>query len=302
MVFMLTGRICTRTSYTNILSLDLVERSIYSSHVSSEHVEYVKQDRIATVTLNRPQARNAIDPAMDQRLREIWVDFRDDDEVDVAILTGAGAAFCAGADRNTWFSQWADADAATVRRNARGVGFAGLTRGLRVPKPVIAAINGWTLGGGLELALACDIRIASEHAMFGTPLVALGFHHGDGGISRLIDACGVAVTMDLELTGEPIDAQRALAANLVTRVVAHDELLSTANALARRIAGHQQAAVRSAKRTVLDLIGRRLDDQLEVEALAAYAIDRQIADGIFESIRLRAPVGDNDGPHSAVVS
>lgn len=83
------------------------------------HVRYHKQDRIATITLNRPQARNAIDPAMDQRLREIWADFRDDDDVDVAILTGAGTAFCAGADRNTWFAQWLDADAAAVRRNAK---------------------------------------------------------------------------------------------------------------------------------------------------------------------------------------
>jgi enoyl-CoA hydratase/carnithine racemase len=270
--------------------------------VSSELVGYVKQDRVATVTLNRPEARNAIDPAMDQRLREIWADFRDDDDVDVAILTGTGTAFCAGADRNTWFSQWADADAAMVRRNARGVGFAGLTRGLRVPKPVIGAINGWTLGGGLELALACDIRIASERAMFGTPLVALGFHHGDGGISRLIEACGVAVTLDLELSGEPIDAQRALAVNLVTRVVAHDELMHAAHALARRIVGHQQAAVRSAKQTVLDVIGRRLDDRLEIEALAAYAIDRQIAHSILETVRLPNSIGDSAGPHSAVTS
>jgi len=265
--------------------------------VNADFVGYAKQDRIATVTLDRSQARNAIDPAMDQRLREIWADFRDDADVDVAILTGTGTAFCAGADRNTWFSQWADADAAAVRANAKGVGFTGLTRGLhRVPKPVIAAINGWTLGGGLELALACDIRIASEKAMFGTPLVGLAFHHGDGGISRLVDACGIAVALDLELSGEPIDAQRALQVNLVTRVVAHEELMSAAIALARRIAGHHQSAVRSAKQTVLDVIGRRLDDQLEIEALAGYAIDRQIALGIFETIPLQRGSGGDTHP------
>jgi enoyl-CoA hydratase/carnithine racemase len=257
--------------------------------MNAEFVRYVKRDRIATVTLDRPQARNAIDPTMDRRLREIWADFRDDDDVDVAIMTGTGTAFCAGADRDTWFSQWADADAAKVRANAQGIGFAGLTRGLhRIPKPVIAAINGAALGGGLELALACDIRIASERATFGTPLVALGFHHGDGGISRLIDACGVAVALDLELSGDPIDAQRALQVNLVTRVVAHDELMHAASALARKIAGHQQVAVRSAKQTVLDVVGRRLDDQLEVEALAAYAVDRRTARGVAETISLHA--------------
>jgi enoyl-CoA hydratase/carnithine racemase len=259
--------------------------------VTADHVRYEKQGRIATITLNRPQARNAIDPGMDQRLQEIWADFRDDDNLDVAILTGTGTAFCAGADRNTWFVQWLDADAAAVRRNAKGVGFGGLTRGMRIAKPVIGAINGWALGAGLELALACDIRIASEQAMFGAPLVGLGFHHGDGGISRLVDACGVAVALDLELSGEPIDAVRALQVNLVTRMVAHDELMSCAWALAERIAGHEQSAVRSAKQTVFDVIGRRLDDQLECEALSAYAIDRHTARRIIGTIPLRSAAG-----------
>ncbi|WP_084253588.1 enoyl-CoA hydratase/isomerase family protein, partial [Mycobacterium avium] len=219
-------------------------------NASAEHVRYEKRGRIATITLDRPASRNAIDPAMDRRLRDIWAEFRDDDGVDVAILTGAGEAFCAGADRNTWFHQWLDADAAVVRRNAKGVGFGGITRGLhRITKPVIGAVNGWALGAGLELALACDIRIASERAMFGAPLVGLGFHHGDGGISRLVDTCGLAVALDLELSGEPIDAQRALQVNLVTRVVAHDDLMTAAHALAERIAGYHQAAVRSAKDT-----------------------------------------------------
>ncbi|BCO34489.1 short-chain-enoyl-CoA hydratase [Mycobacterium heckeshornense] len=256
-------------------------------------VIYAKKDRVATITLNRPEVRNAIDPTMDQRLRQIWRDFSDDDDVDVAILTGAGTAFCAGADRNAWFEQWADADAAMVRRNAKSVGIGGLTRGLhRIRKPVIGAVNGWALGAGLELALACDIRIASDRAMFGAPLVALGFHHGDGGITRLVDACGIAVALDLELSGEPIDAQRALQTNLVTRVVAHHELMNSARNLANRIAAHQQEAVRSAKETVLDVIGQRLDDQLELEALSAYAIDRQTARRIIDAIALRRRTGN----------
>ncbi|WP_084020479.1 enoyl-CoA hydratase/isomerase family protein [Mycobacterium avium] len=257
-------------------------------NASAEHVRYEKRGRIATITLDRPDSRNAIDPAMDRRLRDIWAEFRDDHGVDVAILTGAGEAFCAGADRNTWFHQWLDADAAAVRRNAKGVGFGGITRGLhRITKPVIGAVNGWALGAGLELALACDIRIASERAMFGVPLVGLGFHHGDGGISRLVDTCGLAVALDLELSGEPIDAQRALQVNLVTRVVAHDDLMTAAHALAERIAGYHQAAVRSAKDTVLDVVGRPLDEQLEREAMSAYSIDRHSAHEIIAAVGMR---------------
>lgn len=261
-------------------------------NVSVEHVRYEKRGRVVTITLDRPRARNAIDPEMDQRLREIWAEFRDDDGADVAVLTGTGDAFCAGADRNTWFTQWLDADAAVVRQNAKGVGFGGITRGLhRIAKPIIAAVNGWTLGAGLELALACDIRIASDRAMFGAPLVGLGFHHGDGGISRLVDACGLAVALDLELSGEPVDAQRALQVNLVTRVVTHDDLLTSAYALADRIAAHEQSAVRSAKETVLDVIGHPLDDQLEREAMSAYSIDRQGVQRIAEALPLGSAAG-----------
>jgi enoyl-CoA hydratase/carnithine racemase len=257
-------------------------------NVSADHVGYEKQGRVVTITLDRPRSRNAIDPAMDRRLRDIWAEFGDDDAVDVAILTGTGDAFCAGADRDTWFAQWLDVDAALVRQNAKGIGFAGITRGQHIRKPVIAAVNGWTLGAGLELALACDIRIASDRAMFGAPLVGLGFHHGDGGISRLVNACGVAVAMDLELTGEPIDAHRALQVSLVTRVVSHDDLMKSARALADRITAHRQSAVRSAKETVLDVIGRPLDEQLEREAMSAYSIDRQSARQIIEALPLHA--------------
>jgi enoyl-CoA hydratase/carnithine racemase len=238
-----------------------------------DRVRFDKHGRIAVVTLNRPEKRNAIDPAMDQRLHEIWQDFSDDDTLDVAIWTGAGEAFCAGADRESWFGPWLQASPLDVRRNSETTGFGGLTRGLhRISKPVIGAINGWALGGGLELALACDIRIASDRATFGTPLVRLGFHHGDGGISRLVNTCGTAVAMDLELSGEPIDAHRALQCNLVSRVVAHDELMETAHALARRIVESNQLAVRSAKKTALDLVGKSLDEQLRLEALNGYSL------------------------------
>jgi enoyl-CoA hydratase/carnithine racemase len=242
--------------------------------VSAEQkVLYENEGRIAVITLNRPELKNAIDPDMDERLADIWREFRDDDSLDVAILTGAGDAFCSGADRNSWFSQWLGADATTIRRNAEGVGFGGLTRGITgLYKPVIAAVNGWALGGALEIVLACDIRIASERAMFGLPLVRYGFHTGDGGMSRLAAVCGLGVALDLQLTADPIDAHRALQCNLVTRVVDHERLADEALGVARRILANNQAAVRSAKQTALEVIGRPLNDQLRIEALNGYSV------------------------------
>ncbi len=234
-------------------------------------VLYEKSERIARVTLNRPEAKNAIDPETHELLWRTWEDFRDDDAVDVAILTGAGDAFCAGADLKTFIPPWLDAGPGEVRDNV-ATGLGGLTRGLhRIYKPVIAAVNGWALAGGLETALACDIRIASDRAMFGSFEVRRGYHHGDGGIVRLVNTCGTGVALEMLLTGEPIDAQRALRCNLVSRVVPHERLMDEAELVARQILRNSQRAVRSAKETILDVVGRPLDDQLRIEALNGYS-------------------------------
>ena len=232
---------------------------------------YEKSDRIALITLNRPQAMNAINPELHARLWEIWEDFRDDAAVDVAILTGAGDAFCAGADLKTYMPRWIGAGYREVRDNV-ATGLGGLTRGLhRITKPVIAAVNGWALAGGLETALACDIRIASERARFGSFEARRGFHHADGGIVRLVNICGAGVALEMLLTAEPIDAERALRCNLVSRVVPHERLMEEAHSVARQILRNSQTAVRSAKETILDVIGRPLDDQLRIEALNGYS-------------------------------
>jgi enoyl-CoA hydratase/carnithine racemase len=235
-------------------------------------VLYEKRDRIAYVTLNRPEAKNAIDWDTHHLLWETWEDFAADDSLDVAILTGAGDAFCAGADLKTFIPEWIqNASAHRVRENVK-TGLGGLTRGLhRTYKPVIGAINGWALAGGLETALACDIRIASERAMFGSFEARRGYHHGDGGIVRLVNTCGAGIALEMLLTAEPIDAQRALQCNMVSRVVPHDALMEEAERTASRILRNSQRAVRSAKETILDVIGRPLDDQLKIEALNAYA-------------------------------
>jgi enoyl-CoA hydratase/carnithine racemase len=234
-------------------------------------VLYEKRDRIAYVTLNRPEARNAIDVETHELLWAAWEDFAADDSVDVAIVTGAGDAFCAGADLKTFIPPWMEATPRKVRDNVK-TGLGGLTRGLhRIYKPVIGAINGWALAGGLETALACDIRIASERAMFGSFEARRGYHHGDGGIVRLVNTCGAGVALEMLLTAEPIDAERALQCNLVSRVVPHVVLMEEAELVAQQILRNSQIAVRSAKETILDVIGRPLDDQLRIEALNAYA-------------------------------
>jgi len=241
---------------------------------SVEKVLYDKQGPIAYVTLNRPEKHNAIDPDVNQRLREIWTDFRDDPEIRLAILTGAGEnAFCAGADLSTMVGHWTSAGP-SLGRAALPNGFAGgITRGLhRCKKPVIAALNGYVIGGGLELALACDIRVAAEHATFGSFELRRGMHPADGGIVRLVNICGVGIALELELTGEPIDAQRALQCNLVSRVVPAAQLMASAEEIAAKILRNPQRAVESAKDTILDVIGRPLDDQLRIEALYGYSI------------------------------
>jgi enoyl-CoA hydratase/carnithine racemase len=232
---------------------------------------YEKRDRIAYLTINRPEARNAIDPDVHRLMIEAWADFGEDDSVDVAILTGAGEAFCAGADLKTYIPPIiGNANPGEIREIVE-LGLNGFTRGMhRIPKPIIGAINGWALAGGLETALACDIRIASDRAMFGSFEARRGFHHGDGGLVRLVNTCGVGVAMQMLLTAEPIDAQRALACNMVATVVPHERLMEEAELTARQILRNSQGAVRSAKQTILDVIGQPLDFQLRTEAWNAY--------------------------------
>jgi enoyl-CoA hydratase/carnithine racemase len=223
------------------------------------------------VTINRPEARNAVSPAVHQAMIAAFADFAEDDSVDVAILTGNGEAFCAGADLKEYIPPiFADYQPEDIRAIA-DLGFNGITRGMhRIPKPIIGAVNGWALAGGFETALACDIRIASERAMFGSFEARRGFHHGDGGIVRLVNAGGVGVAMHMLLTAEPIDAQQAKEWNLVSKVVSHDTLMDEAETVARQILRNSQAAVRSAKETILDMVGQTLDHQLRIEAYNAY--------------------------------
>ena len=166
-----------------------------------EKVIYEKRDKIGYVTLNRPDALNALDDEINKELWSVWDDFAKDDSLNVAILSGAGKAFCSGADLKTFIPKWEKANMLDIRRNVpTGIG-GGITRGQhRISKPIVAAINGHAIGGGFELALACDIRIASEKAKFGVFEVRYGLHQGDGGIVRLIVIAGLATALELSLT------------------------------------------------------------------------------------------------------
>ncbi|MGH9024360.1 MAG: enoyl-CoA hydratase/isomerase family protein, partial [Acidimicrobiia bacterium] len=224
-------------------------------------------------TLNRPEAMNAIDLETHDRLWEVWRDFRDDPDLRVAILTGAGdQAFCAGADLKTHVPLWTTNSDGLLPRRKVDDGLGGITRGLhRIYKPILGAVNGWALAGGFELALACDIRIASDRARFGSFEVRRGFHHADGGIVRLVNICGAGVASEMLLTGEPVDAAQALSWRIVSRVVPHDELVAAAEDMAAKILRNDRFAVESAKETILDVIGRPLDDQLALEAWKGYS-------------------------------
>jgi len=237
-----------------------------------QKVLYQKKRRIAYITLNRPESLNALDDETNDELSRIWEDFKTDDMVEVAIITGAGKAFCAGADLKTFVPKWASANMLDVRKNVSQGIAGGVTRGLHwISKPIIAAVNGYAIGGGFELALACDIRIASEKAKFGVFEVRHGLHQGDGGLVRLVAIAGVGVALDLTLTGREITADEAFRMGLVTRVAPHDELITVAEDYAEMILGNSRQAIRSAKETILDIIGRTLDDALRLETINSYS-------------------------------
>jgi len=246
-------------------------------------VLFEKRNRIGYVTLNRPDALNALNEELNDALWDVWAEFNADDGLDVAILTGTGRAFCSGADLKSFIPKWERANMLDVRKNvARGIG-GGITRGQhRIAKPIIAAINGYAIGGGFELALACDIRVASEQAKFGVFEVRQGLHQGDGGIVRLVAIAGIGTAFDLTLTGREVAADEAYRLGLVNRVVPHGKLLETAEACAGMILKNSQRAIRSAKETIQEVIGRTLDDALKMETINGYS-----SVGDFHEVRER---------------
>ncbi|MEZ5174986.1 MAG: enoyl-CoA hydratase-related protein [Acidimicrobiia bacterium] len=226
-----------------------------------------RQDHVITVTIDHQQARNAITLAMTETLIGVWEDFADDPELRVAVLTGAGSkAFSAGADLTEVGSWYASMSPDERRQHAETQpGLGGITRNLDPGKPIIAAINGACLAGGLELALACDIRIAADHATFGLPEVKWGLIPGAGATQRLPAMVSSATAMEMLLTGDVIDAERALRSGLVSAVFPGRDLMSAAYDIATRIARNAPLAVRAVRRAARQGRHLPLDEGLRLE-------------------------------------
>ena len=219
-------------------------------------------DGIATVTVNRPDKLNALNSAVLDSLRQTFERLRDDASVRAVILTGAGEkAFVAGAD----IAELAALGPEQARAHSeKGQALTRLIETLG--KPVVAAINGFALGGGCELALCCTVRIAAEGARLGTPEVKLGLICGYGGTQRLPRLVGRGRALELLLTGDPVDAAEALRIGLVNRVVKKEALLDEARATARKMASAGPLAVRRSLAAVDAGLDRTLDEGLREEA------------------------------------
>ena len=229
-----------------------------------QYATYEKRGRVAYVTINRPEVMNALHAAASRELSEIWDDFDADSEVWVAILTGAGdRAFSAGNDlKATAAIDAADPAQATERPAPAKGGFGGLTNRFDLFKPVIAAMNGWAMGGGCELALACDIIVAAEHARMGLPEPRVGLVAGAGGMHRLPRQLPHKIAMGMMLTGKPIEAQQAHQWGLVNEVVPASQLMPTAERWAREILECAPLAVRGSKQAALTGLDLPLEEAL----------------------------------------
>jgi enoyl-CoA hydratase len=226
-----------------------------------ETIRYEAADGVAVVTLDRPDVLNAMNDAMRRELTRCFEGLVTDEQVRVIVVTGAGTrAFSAGADVREFVEPLVPV---RFREQRRRVEFRQVMD--RCPQPLIAAINGWALGGGLELALACDIRVAAADARLGLTETALGIIPGGGGTQRLPRLVGRGRALELILTGTRIDAAEALRIGLVERVVPAGQALAGATELARELAARAPLAVRYAKEAVVKGLELTLADGLRLE-------------------------------------
>lgn len=230
--------------------------------MSYENILFEKKDGVATITFNRPKVLNALNRQTVEELQSALLDARDDASVRVLILTGAGQkAFVAGADIGELAQQ----------TPVNGKDFSLFGQGVfhlleTIGKPSICAINGFALGGGCELALTCSIRIASSNAKLGQPEVKLGILPGYGGSQRLTRLCGKGVAHELCLTGEMISAEEAMRIGLVNHVYEPAELLSAAEAMAKKIVANGPLAVKFTMEAIERGVGMPLEEGLFLEA------------------------------------
>jgi enoyl-CoA hydratase len=217
-----------------------------------------RADAVATIVIDRPEARNAVDGAAARDLAEAFREFERDDALRVAVLWGAGGVFCAGADLKARGTERG------LRLAPDGDGPMGPSR-LALTKPTIAAVEGYAVAGGLELALLCDLRVAGETAVFGVFCRRWGVPLLDGGTVRLPRLIGLSRALDMILTGRPVDAREALAFGLANRVVTAGRAREEAEALARTIADFPPNCVRSDRRSAWEGMGLSLTDAMANE-------------------------------------
>ena len=230
-----------------------------------QHIILQSEPPVLTIQLNRPDVLNALNNALMRELVEALEAADADDAVRAIVITGNAKAFAAGADIREM------AGATAVEMLVRDQ-FARWDRIRKIRKPLIAAVSGFALGGGCELAMMCDIIIASETARFGQPEIGIGVIPGAGGTQRLTRAVGKARAMEMVLTGAMIDAREALAAGLINRIVPVEAFLGEALALAREIAGKPPIAVRLAKEAVLKSFDTTIEGGLEFERKNFYLL------------------------------
>jgi len=226
-------------------------------------IDFAVEDGIATITMNRPDRLNAMDAEHYQALSEAWITVRDDPAIRVAVITGAGTrSFTTGADLKSFIPAAPSMAELMLTQNGQL-----LNRGLEVWKPIIAAVNGYCIGGGMTLMLAADIRVAAEHATFGIAEVKRGVFPANGGTQRILHQVPHAIAMELLLTGDSIDAPTAARWGLINKIVPAADLLPAAYAYAQRIAANAPLAVQMAKELAIRSMDVDLATGLRMEQL-----------------------------------
>jgi enoyl-CoA hydratase/carnithine racemase len=233
-----------------------------------EYAVYEKEGHVATITMNRPERLNAVHPPAAEELSAIWDDALADDNTWVIVLTGAGdKAFSAGNDLKY------TAEHGFPKKRAKG-GFGGLTDRTDIWKPTIAAVNGFALGGGFEMALACDIIIAADHARLGLPEPRVGLMAGAGGVHRLPRMMPQKIAMGYILTGRHMTAQEAHCWGVVNEVVPLSDLMSAAHRWAQDILEGAPLSIRASKQAAMMGLGHPLDVALNLEYTESTAMRR----------------------------
>ncbi|MEW6663627.1 MAG: enoyl-CoA hydratase-related protein [Thermodesulfobacteriota bacterium] len=250
-------------------------------------IEFEKEGRTAVIRINRPEALGALTVKGHDELADALKAFRDDDELLAGILTGTGdKAFCTGVDIKDMLP--------FIKRTANKPWqqVATLMRGMDLWKPMIAAVNGLALGGGLEMALGCDIRIASEKAKFGFPEVKVGMFPAGGGTQRLPRLIPPGLAAEMILTGKLIDAQEALRVGLVNKIVPLEKLMSTAKEISQSICEAGPLAVRTAKEAMVRGMSLGLEEGLRFEAMLTprVVLSKDFEEGIIAFAEKRKPV------------